>query len=433
MATASISFSTSGSAPNGYRVRYRKLGDTGSYTTVSPNPTTSPALINNISTVGIEGLIDADCGSGTYSAAQSFSAMNIAGSGDTVSDIYTGTSAYNYNNNKVKLNLFNWVSTNTIQVTFNVTSTYPNPSTGTRPAKWTLFVNSSQAAQQSFVGVMSFSGSWGTSLNNPGPKTYIITPNNYVSAAGATSSGTTITVGSTTGLSAGMSVKVTSGTGAFQEDTRITSVTNSTTFVVNKTPSTPLSGGSTVVRAIDTYEYFVEVAEAVSNNPTSCNWSLSLDTNYAAPNTSCSTAGSGTVYRALRICPTGSTTNYFTTTNISSSGARVQSGGGTYYVYTPTYNVTTIPYTITSTSSASNVITVCSTANLVQGMTVIKTAGTGTLQNGTVITAITSSTTFTVDLTPSVALSGATIVCQSPAPANTIGSVTVLTGLYGCP
>lgn len=433
MATASISFSTSGSAPNGYRVRYRKLGDTGSYTTVSPNPTTSPATISGFTSAGIEGLIDADCGSGTYSAAQSFSAMNVINCGETVSDIYSGTSAYSYNNNKVRLNLFNWVSTNTIQVTFNVTSTYPNPATGTRPAMWTLYKNSTQVAQQSFVGVMSYSGSWGSSLNNPGPKTYIITPSNYVSAAGATSSGTTITVSNTTDLAVGMTVKVTAGTGAFAEDTRVVSKTP-TTFVVNKAPTVALSGGSTVVRAIDTFEYFVEVAEAVSNNPTSCSWSLSLDCNYAAPNTSCSTAGTGTVYNALRICPTGSTTNYFTTTTIGSSGSRVQATvGGTYYVYTPQYNVTTIPYTITGTSSSGTLVTVCSTANLVQGMTVTKTAGTGTLQAGTVISAINSSTTFTISATPSVALSGATIVCQSPAPANTIGSVNVITGQYGCP
>jgi formylglycine-generating enzyme required for sulfatase activity len=58
------------------------------------------------------------------------------------------------------------------------------------------------------------------------------------------SSGTTVTVNSTALLRAGMPVSVTSGTGAFASNTVISSITNSTQFVVSATPSTPLSGAA---------------------------------------------------------------------------------------------------------------------------------------------------------------------------------------------
>ena len=70
----------------------------------------------------------------------------------------------------------------------------------------------------------------------------------YTSTAGATSSGTTITVGSTTGLQAGMTCELTAGTGTLATDTTVLSVTNSTTFVVSDAPTVALSGGLTVIK-----------------------------------------------------------------------------------------------------------------------------------------------------------------------------------------
>ena len=70
----------------------------------------------------------------------------------------------------------------------------------------------------------------------------------YTSAAGATSSTTTITVTSTTNLEIGMLVTVTTGTGAFVAGTTVTNISSATQFTVSQTPSTPLSGGSTVIR-----------------------------------------------------------------------------------------------------------------------------------------------------------------------------------------
>ena len=71
----------------------------------------------------------------------------------------------------------------------------------------------------------------------------------YTSTAGATGSGTTITVGSTTGLAAGMTLQVLSGTGAFAANTTVVNVVNATSFTISQAPTTALSGGQTVVRA----------------------------------------------------------------------------------------------------------------------------------------------------------------------------------------
>ncbi|MFN5026028.1 MAG: SUMF1/EgtB/PvdO family nonheme iron enzyme [Bacteroidota bacterium] len=61
---------------------------------------------------------------------------------------------------------------------------------------------------------------------------------------GVSSSGTTVTVSSTTNLRVGMPVRVTSGTGAFAANSVISSITNATQFVVSATPTTPLSSAS---------------------------------------------------------------------------------------------------------------------------------------------------------------------------------------------
>jgi hypothetical protein len=78
---------------------------------------------------------------------------------------------------------------------------------------------------------------------------------NYLSAPGATSSGTTITVNSTNGLRVGMPVSIQSGTGQFQSGTIISSITSATVFEVSLSPSTPLSGGATVIEAERIWEH----------------------------------------------------------------------------------------------------------------------------------------------------------------------------------
>lgn len=61
---------------------------------------------------------------------------------------------------------------------------------------------------------------------------------------GVSSSGTTVTVSSTANLRVGMPVRVVSGTGAFASNSVISSITNSTQFVVSASPTTPLSGAT---------------------------------------------------------------------------------------------------------------------------------------------------------------------------------------------
>lgn len=76
----------------------------------------------------------------------------------------------------------------------------------------------------------------------------------YLSAAGATNSGTTITVNSTAGLRPGMPVRVSSGTGAFTAGAVVRSVLNDSQFEVSEAPVTPLSAGA-VVRASRIWEH----------------------------------------------------------------------------------------------------------------------------------------------------------------------------------
>ena len=75
--------------------------------------------------------------------------------------------------------------------------------------------------------------------------TATVTPKaNYTSAATATSSSTTVTVNTTVGLDVNDTVTVIAGTGAFALNTRVASIIDGTTFTVNNTPTTPLSGAT---------------------------------------------------------------------------------------------------------------------------------------------------------------------------------------------
>jgi len=88
----------------------------------------------------------------------------------------------------------------------------------------------------------------------------------YNSAAGASSSGTTITVGNTTGLAPGMTVWVNAGVGQFASGTTVVSITNATTFVVSAAPTTALTSvGASIVSAMQS---------TITNAPASTNASL---------------------------------------------------------------------------------------------------------------------------------------------------------------
>lgn len=68
--------------------------------------------------------------------------------------------------------------------------------------------------------------------------------------ANAGSVGTTISVASTAGLTVGMSVLGTAGTGAFAPGTTITSITSAAQFVVSTAPTTAFTLGATIIASI---------------------------------------------------------------------------------------------------------------------------------------------------------------------------------------
>lgn len=67
---------------------------------------------------------------------------------------------------------------------------------------------------------------------------------------------------------------------------------------------------------------------------------------------------------------------------------------------------------LTGVSSSGTTVTVSSTANLRAGMPVVVSSGTGAFASNTVISSISSATTFVVSATPSTPLSNATVTCQ---------------------
>jgi len=71
-----------------------------------------------------------------------------------------------------------------------------------------------------------------------------------VRTASAPSSGTTINVTSTLGLTIGQVVRVTGGAGLFQPDTIVTSIINATSFTVNIEPITAIATGNSITTYI---------------------------------------------------------------------------------------------------------------------------------------------------------------------------------------
>ena len=78
----------------------------------------------------------------------------------------------------------------------------------------------------------------------------------YNSTAGATSSGATVTVGSTTGLAVGMTLEVVSGTGAFAAGSTVLSIPSATTFVASAVLTTPLSEAAIIRGTGSNHEIF---------------------------------------------------------------------------------------------------------------------------------------------------------------------------------
>lgn len=77
-------------------------------------------------------------------------------------------------------------------------------------------------------------------------------------------------------------------------------------------------------------------------------------------------------------------------------------------------------------SSSGTSVALPDTTNVVSGMIMTKTAGTGTLQANTQVVSVANSTHIVIDRAPSVALSGASVYFQDvlTIPANTIGGTS---------
>lgn len=211
----------------------------------------------------------------------------------------------------------------------------------------------------------------------------------YQSVAGATSSGTTITVTDTVGLVVGAIPAVTAGTGTFAAGTVVTVINNATTFTVNNAPSVALSGGATVITVTPSVAF-------VSATPVGSLVTLGVVQKTPQASTAMTgSAGTVTVTTSNTVFPIGSW--------ITVTGAAPGTYNGVYQVTggTPGTNVT---YANTTTTTATTqcqigiatltqMVTTVNSLNLKTGQTVAHRGDQGySASNNNVSAAITVMT-----------------------------------------
>ncbi len=186
--------------------------------------------------------------------------------------------------------------------------------------------------------------------------------------SGASSTGTIITVTNTTGLVVGMQVIVTAGTGVFPAGTTVTAISENT-FTVSAQPTTALSGAT-----ITSYTHTITFTAGSTTN-------LSV---------------------GMHVVVTAGTGAFKTGTYVSAISGN-------------TFTVSAAPTTVLSGATVTGYakITVTSTLGLCVGMPVSVTGG-GEFATGTVVTAITGATTFSVSAEPSTPLTGLAVVTGTP-------------------
>jgi formylglycine-generating enzyme required for sulfatase activity len=148
----------------------------------------------------------------------------------------------------------------------------------------------------------------------------------YLSAPGATNSGTTVTVQTTNGLREGMPVFVQSGTGAFAAGTVITSIDAvNNTFTVSAALTTPLSNNA-VVRAERIWEHawLNDVGHDKGSLGASASLQVGLQDENAAFNASSNPALGAYFYRSGNASGTYSTTGAKLRWNYGQQGIRDQ-------------------------------------------------------------------------------------------------------------
>ncbi len=242
----------------------------------------------------------------------------------------------------------------------------------------------------------------------------------YTSAAGATSSGTTITVTDVTSLAVGMQVTVTAGTGVFAWNTTVVSINlGANTFVVSAAPTTPLSGGSTVVKGSCNNTIFVTpnwttVPDSTSvyvihGDPDKLYFSLATQTPTFVHNIESDTVTQSRMldYGVAR----GVCAQYADHPPVAiSSAVPVQP-------ITYAFGTATAYLSAAGATSSGTLVTVGTTTGLTVGCPVTVSAGVGAFAAGSYVSVINSATTFTVSATPSTPLSGGASVVSGVASA----------------
>lgn len=157
--------------------------------------------------------------------------MTLSGTGVSVPIFFNGTNT----SSGAVITVSSTASVNVGQVMTMITGT------GTLGAGITTVIAVNSAT--------TFTISVAPSVALSGTNTFILSGGGvvYTSAAGATSSGSVVTVTTTANLAVGMMVIVTAGTGTFASATRVTVINSATTFTVSASPSVALSGGASVV------------------------------------------------------------------------------------------------------------------------------------------------------------------------------------------
>jgi hypothetical protein len=208
--------------------------------------------------------------------------------------------------------------------------------------------------------------------------------------AGATNIGTTVTVSSTTGLSVGMTVTVVGGTGAFPVGTTVSNIISSTQFEVTQVP-----GGFSATTVIKGRRANPEQVSIGMNITDALVWNGTANTdffnpsNYVGGDATALTLPAGN--KSIRVARlTGSSPQPALTTNYTSAAGA---------------------------SSVTTTVTVASTTGLRVGMVVRVASGGGSFTAGTSVTAVTSATTFTVNIPP-IGLGGTSVIEGSPAVRN---------------
>ena len=99
MATLSISFPLATPTPQaGYRVTYWPTDSPASAIVITPNPTASPVVINDLNATSYSGTIEASCGGGNYGSPRTFTAAAAASGAATLATGTTCSSGIgNYN------------------------------------------------------------------------------------------------------------------------------------------------------------------------------------------------------------------------------------------------------------------------------------------------------------------------------------------------